>query len=168
MEELQQIKQKVDVQSLQVRDMVNSIVGTSTQQIDLFIDNVKHLFLDSSQIQDGDLDKVILSIPVQIYYLTQVLQDIDIKKGMSIENSKFVQNNCLINSTGTVVEKQAKSENESLKDRVVQLAYKNAASLIQSKINIAMEILASAKKVQQRRLEEMKLTKLASNSVGAF
>ena len=168
MDDLKLIKEKIDSQSIQVREMVNSIVGDSTSQIDMFIERTKHLFLDSSQIQDGDLDKVILSIPVQIYYLTQVLQDLDIKKGMATENSKFVQNNCLINSVGTVAEKQAKSENESLKDRVVQLAYKSASSLIQSKINIAMEILASAKKVQQRRLEEMKLTKLASNSVGAF
>lgn len=165
---LQEVKQSIETQSLQIKEMVNNIIGNSTSEIDKFIDNIKNIFLDSSQIQDGDLDKVILSIPVQIYYLTQILQDIDIKKGMSAESSKYVQNNCLINSTGTVAEKQAKSENESFRDRIVHLAYKNAASLIQAKINVAMEVLASAKKVQQRRLEEMKLTNVASKSVGAF
>ena len=70
--------------------------------------------------------------------------------------------------TGTVAEKQAKASNSAIKERAVQLAYKVASSMVQSKVNSAMEILSSAKKVQQRRLEEMKLTKMAGNSVGAF
>jgi hypothetical protein len=164
--ELQNIRESVESGSLQVADMVNSIIGNNSQEIDDYINMVRHSFLNDSQILDGDLDKIILKIPVYIYYLTQVLQEIDIRKGISAENAQYVENETLINSTGTVAEKQAKAQNATVNNRVVQLAYKNAAGKIQAKINAAMEILNSAKRVQQRRLEEMKLTKAAGNAVG--
>ncbi len=164
--ELYNIKESVESGSLQVADMVNSIIGTNSQEIDEYIDKVRHSFLNDSQLLDGDLDKIILKIPVYIYYLTQVLQEIDIRKGIAAENAQYVENETLINSTGTVAEKQAKAQNATVNNRVVQLAYKNASGKIQAKINAAMEILNSAKRVQQRRLEEMKLTKAAGNAVG--
>ena len=166
--ELNDVKTQVESNSVQVSDMVNSIIGTNTKEIDDYIDNVRNSFLNDSEVLDADLDKIILKIPVYIYYLTRVSQEIDIKKGMSAENAKYNENQVLLESTGTVAEKQAKAVNATVSNRVVQLAYKTASSVIQSKMNGAMEILASAKKVQQRRLEEMKLTKMAGNAVGAF
>ena len=163
---LDEVKEKVDSTSLQVSDMVNTIIGTNTKEIDEYIDNVRNSFLSSNEVSDSDLDKIILKIPVYIYYLTRVLQEIDIRKGMSAENAKYTENEVLLESTGTVAEKQAKATNATVTNRVVQLAYKTASSTIQAKMNGAMEILASAKKVQQRRLEEMKLTKMAGNAVG--
>lgn len=165
---MNEIVQGVETGSEQVNEMVRTIVGNSTQQIDEFIDKVKSLFLSSNGLNDGELDRIMLEIPVHIYYLCSVLQDIDVKKGVALENAKFYENEQLLVATGTVAEKQAKATNSTIKNRVVALAFKSATSLIQAKINGAMEILSSAKKVQQRRLEEMKLTKLAGNSVATF
>ena len=52
------------------------------------------------------------------------------KKGISAENAKYFENDSLLGATGTVAEKQAKASNASIKDRVAQLAYKNASSII--------------------------------------
>ena len=166
--QLNEIRNTVETGSIQVKEMVESIIGTTCSEIDSYIVNVRNSFLNADQISDEDLDKIILKIPVYIYYLTQVLQEIDIRKGISAENAKFNENEALLQSVGTVAEKQAKATNATVNDRIVQLAYKSASSTIQAKMNGAMEILGSAKKVQQRRLEELKLTKLAGNSVGAF
>ena len=158
----------IESKSVQVNQMVAAILGNSLSEIDGYIEKVRNTFLNSTEIADSDLDKIILQIPVYIYYLTNLCQEIDVKKGVAAENAKYTENDFLMQATGTVAEKQAKASNNSIKDRIVQLAYKGAASLIQTKMNAAMEILASAKKVQQRRLEEMRLTKMSSNSVGAF
>lgn len=166
--EVIEIKNEVENNSLQVSDMVKSIIGNNASEIDDYIDKVRTSFLNDSEIPDSDLDKIILKIPTYIYYLTKVLQEIDIKKGISAESAKYNENEVLLQSTGTVAEKQAKAVNATINNRVVQLAYKTASSVIQGKMNGAMEILSSAKKVQQRRLEEMKLTKMAGNAAGAF
>lgn len=162
---MEKILNEVESSSAQVHDMVRSIVNNNTNELDVYIDSIRELFLSDKPIPDGDLDKIILKIPTYIYYLTQVQQQIDIRKGVSAESAKYTENQCLLGATGTVVEKQAKAANDTINNRVVQLAYKTASALIQSKVNGAMEILASAKRVQQRRLEEMRLTKTAGDSV---
>lgn len=162
---MQELLTGVENGSKQVQDMVDTIIGDSTKEIDNYIDNVRNLFLTSPDMADSELDKIILQIPVYIYHLTRILQEIDVRKGVSAENAKFYENEALLQATGTVAEKQAKATNTTIKNRIVSLAYKSATSLVQAKMNGAMEILGSAKKVQQRRLEEMKLTKMAANSV---
>ena len=157
----------VESSSVQVKEMVDHIIGDTTNDIDNYIDGIKSVFLNNN-VSDADLDKIILQIPVYIYYLTTIIQDLEVKKGISNETAKFKENESLLMVTGTVAEKQAKASNSAIKERAVQLAYKVASSMVQSKVNSAMEILSSAKKVQQRRLEEMKLTKMAGNSVGAL
>lgn len=159
---------KVESNSIQINDMVKTIISDSTVEIDNYIDKVRDCFLSEKELLDGDLDKIILQIPVYIYYLTNILQQLDVKKGIASEQAKYYENEALLNATGTVAEKQAKSENATIKDRMIQLSYKSAVSVVQGKINGAMEILSSAKKVQQRRLLEMQLTKAAGSSVGAF
>lgn len=166
MQDMQQIVDQVEQTSLSVHGMVQSIINNCTSDLDTYIDSIKDLFLSDREIPDGDLDKIVLRIPTYIYYLTQVLQNIDIKKGVSLESAKYQENQSLMTATGTVAEKQAQAANATINNRVVQLAYKSASSIIQSKVNAAMEILSCAKKVQQRKLEEMRLTRQAGSSVG--
>ena len=156
---------KIEVNSKQIEDIVNNIIGDSTSQLDEYINTVKSLISNTDYIKDSDLDRIVLDIPVFLYYAVKIAQELDIKKGLSLEEAKYSENDALLNATGTVSEKQAKAANASIKNRIVQLAYKTASSTIQNKINITLEILNSAKKVQQRRLEEMRLTKIAGNSV---
>lgn len=162
---MQEIVNQVENSSLEVHNMVMQIVNDAASDLDNYINSVKDTLLSDKPLPDGDLDRIILKIPTYIYYLTQYVQNIDIKKGVSAESAKYRENEALMCATGTVAEKQAKASNQTINNRVVQLAYKTASSILQSKINGAMEILASAKKVQQRRIEEMKLTRQAGDSV---
>lgn len=167
-QEQQKILCDIENSSTQVQDMVKNIVTDATKPLDEYIEKVKQIFLNSTNIIDGDLDRIILKIPVLIYYLISLQQSIDIRKGVSVESAKYSENEALLVATGTVAEKQAKASNQTIDNRVIQLAYKSASALLQSKINMAMEILASAKRIQQRKMEEMRLTRVAGDSVGSF
>ena len=159
---------KVENSSVQINEMVDLIIGDNLKEIDDYMEKVKTVFIDNQEILDGDLDKIILRIPVYIYNLVVIAQQIEMKKGLSKEHAKYSQNEAMLNSTGTVAEKQAKAENASVDDRLTMLAYTNAASIVSNKIDRAMTILDSAKKVQARKLAELKLTGQASNAIGQF
>ena len=163
--ELNELKMETERNSQQVNGMVAEILSDKTVELDNYIEDVRTLFLNVDKITDGDLDRIILQIPVYIYYLIHIIQDIEVHKGISAESSKYKENQALLEATGTVAEKQSKASNAVIQDRIVQLAYKTASATLQAKMNGAMEILSSAKKVQQRRLEEMKLTKTSGSSV---
>lgn len=159
---------KVENSSIEVNDMVNTILGTSLNEIDNYMETVRACFLNNPDILDRDLDKIILQIPVYIYNLVVLAKEIEMKKGLSKEHAKFAQNEALLNATGTVADKTARAENQTVADRITIQAYTMASSIVTGKIDGAMAILDSAKKVQQRRIMEMKLSGAAGSAVGAF
>ena len=50
--EVNEIKNTVDTGSIQVQDMVKTIIGTNSQEIDSNIDNVRNSFLNADKISD--------------------------------------------------------------------------------------------------------------------
>ena len=90
------------------------------------------------------------------------------RKGLAKEQASYSKNEVLLTATGTVQQKEAYSEVQTTGDRLLQLAYTTASQIITNKINGAMSILDSTKKVQQKRLKEKALTNMAGNAVGAF
>lgn len=159
---------KVENSSVQVNEMVDSILGDSLKDIDTYMDKVKTIFIDNQEIIDQDLDRIILQIPVYIYNLVVLAQQIEMKKGLSKEHAKYAQNEAMLNATGTVADKTAKAEIATTEDRITMLAYTTASNIVGNKIDRAMAILDSAKRVQQRKLAEMKLTGMSVNAVGSF
>ncbi len=159
---------KVEASGAQIDSMVEGIIGDKTVDIDNYLNSVRKCFLENMEMLDEDLDKIILRIPVHIYYLTTIAQQLEMRKGVAAEHAKYAQNEALMNATGTVSDKTAKAENATAQDRIVNIAYKTASGIVQKKIDGAMTILDSAKKVQQRKLKERQLTNMAGSAVGSF
>lgn len=160
---------KVEESSVQVNEMVNVILGDSLNELDSYMENVRNAFIKNQEILDDDLNKIILRIPTYIYNLIVLAQQIEMKKGLTKEDAKYAYNEALLNATGkTVGDKAAQAENQTVQHRITQMAYTTAASIVSKKMEGAMAILDSARKVQAARSKEKALTGMASNAVGAF
>ena len=157
---------KVENTSKNIQEMVDEILGDSLKELDDYIALVRKIFIESPEIIDGDLDKILLSIPTYTYYVLEIAQRLEMRKGISKEHASFAKNEAMLNATGTVADKTAKAENQTAEDRLVQIAYNAASALVKSKLDGAMAILDSAKKVQARKLAEMRLTGQAGSAVG--
>ena len=157
---------KVENTSKNIQEMVDEILGDSLKELDDYIALVRKIFIESPEIIDGDLDKILLSIPTYTYYVLEIAQRLEMRKGVYKEHASFAKNEAMLNATGTVADKTAKAENQTAEDRLVQIAYNTASALVKSKLDGAMAILDSAKKVQARKLAEMRLTGQAGSAVG--
>lgn len=159
---------KIETNGNTVDEIVHSIIKDTTVELDNYINLVRNTFLSSNDILDDDLDRIVLRIPVYLYPLIVLAQQIEIRKGLAKEQASYEKNDILLTATGTVQQKEAFALNQTAKDRMIQIAYATASSVISDKIDGAMAILDSAKKVQQRRMKEKVLTNQAGNAVGAF
>ena len=164
MERLQQVENS----STSVDEMVQTILGDSLVDLDSYITKVRACFMEGQELLDDALDKIVLQLPTYMYNVIVFAQQLEMRKGVATEHQKYAKNEALLNATGTVSDKQAKAENDTAKERITELAYKTAASIVQKKLDGAMAILDSAKKVQQRRAKERALTSMAGNAVSAF
>lgn len=160
--------QKVEDSSSQVTEMVNLILGDSLKDLDSYLEKVRSVFISEQEILDQDLNRIILEIPVYIYNVIVFAQQLEMKKGLSKEHAKYAQNEAMLNATGTVADKTAKAENATVQDRVTMAAYNMASSIVTRKVEGAIAILDSAKKVQAARAKERALTAAAGNGVGTF
>ena len=145
--------------------LVQYILGDSMQEIDSYINDIKTKFLNKNEISDLDLERIVADIPIYIYYLIDIQQRLELNKGVASEISGFTQNQALIDSMVTVGERQARAQNASIKDRIVHLAYKIADNTLDKKLNVILEILSSAKKLLQKRIDESKTSRYIGNSV---
>lgn len=157
---------KVETNSKEVQEMVDGILGDTLDPINNYINLVSSCFFEGKEILDDDLNKIILRIPVYIYSLVVFSQEVEMRKGVAKEQASYTKSNTLVTQNGTAVEKTAWADMASLNDRIVEIAYKTASAIVQKTIDGANSILDSAKKVQQQRQMEKKLTALAGSAVG--
>ena len=156
---------KIEANTEQINEMVNLLIGDELNELDEYINKVRKIFVESPDINDRDLELIIARIPIFLYRLIALGQKLEMQKGLSKEQSKYAQNEALLTATGTVAEKQATAELKSSQDRLTMLVYTTAASILSSKVEGALAIWEAAKKIQQKRLTEAKLTAQVGGSV---
>lgn len=159
---------KINSNGNELDEVVKNLLGDNLASLDQYISQVRACFMSGQEILDGDLEKIILQIPVYIYNVIDFSQQMEMRKGIASEQATVAENEQLLNATGTVQEKKAKAENATVRDRFIEMAYKTAASIISRKIDGAIDILNSARKIQASRQKERYLTEAAGNGVGAF
>lgn len=160
--------EKVEVSSAQVEQMVQALLGTRLNALDQYMEQVRICFNNGDELLDDALNKISLQLPTYLYDLVLFAQQLEMKKGVANETSKYAKNEALLNASGTVADKTAKAENSTIQDRINELAYKTAAAIVQKKLDGVMTMLDSVKKVRQAREKERTLTNLAGSSVASF
>lgn len=162
--------QQIEDNSSTVDELINNILGAQSQLNDLdnYLQEVRQKFVNELELLDADLDRIILQIPNYLYNLIVISQQLEMKKGLAKEQATYSKNEALLTATGTVQQKEAWAENQTSADRMIQLAYTTASNIVAKKIDGALDILDSAKKVQQRRAKEKVLTNAAGSTVGTF
>lgn len=160
--------QKIETNSQQIDDIVRSIIGDKTAELDNYMTMVRNCFLNTNQVSDDDLYLISLRLGVYMYGLIDALEQLNIRKGVSKEQATYSENDVLLTATGTVQEKKAKAENQTAEDRMTQLAYASASNILMKKIDGANTILGTVKSVLASRKQEKVLNNMAGNSVGAF
>ena len=159
---------KINSNGSELDEIVANLIGDRLDSLDQCIEQVKACFMSGQQILDGDLQKIMLLIPVYIYDVIEFSKQMEMRKGLASEQATIAENEHLLNATGTVQEKKAKAENATTRDRFIEMAYKTATSIIMGKVEGAINILNSARKINSDRQKERYLTEISGNGVGSF
>lgn len=160
---------KTETIAREVDQMVDTILGDSYKDFDAYMATVTSLFIGNKEILTADLNRIIGETTSRMWGLIPITQMIEMRKGAAKEQASYELNEALLKATGkTVSEKQAQAENQTLANRVEQLAYTTANSIVQAKVNAAKEIVYAAKKILDARMAEADLTRCQGSSVSTF
>lgn len=142
-----------------VNKMVKEIVQKYCGDLDNYIHCIQERFRgDSSNISDEELDSIIFNIPLKLYYINSGAEEVglreDICKAIKAEKYRDV----IVSVTGTAEVKRAHAESNVYKEHMINIIYSRAYKEIKSRVDMAFEVMQSAKKIINRRIGELELS----------
>lgn len=139
--------------SMKISEYVDEITKNSLTEINSLISPYINKIQSNRYISDEELRNMILDIPVVLYNLIEVQENLHIYEDISkvIKQNKFGRYRD--EAKGTIQDKNNKAEELCFDDNQVIIIYQRAKNIVKNKINIAIEILNSLKKIYDERFK---------------
>lgn len=162
---IHEIMDRVEDNSAKVEKLVDDLVDKYCHQLDELVSAFKEVLHDKDNpITEEELDEICLKLPSYLYFIGEAQERFGIKEDIAKSVKMELYNQVHQRTKGTIADKQAASESATLEEDIVFKAYQRSYKRIKQKLEAAYELLASIKKVIQRRETEMQLSGMKSES----
>lgn len=165
-EKIQELRERVDLDSDKISEIVNDIIQPYCAELDNYVDFIKSILKDGENPPTAqELDDFCMNLSVYIYYAGGMQERLGIKDDIARALYKEMYHSCRDSiEKGTVSDKDSLAELASQQEALVSVCYKRAYSIMKAKVAAAQEILASCKKIISRRMAEMELTRIGGGN----
>ena len=162
LKKMAEIQRRVEDNSNQLQEIVDSIVKPYSRDLDKYVTFVKECLSDQDYPPtDEDLEDFCMNLSTYIYFAGAMCEQLGIKDDISKAIWKEVYNkNRDSEVKGTVADKNTIAELASQQEYLVNVCYQRAYKILKSKVENAQELLQSCKKVLSRRMQEQSLTQI--------
>lgn len=154
-----ELQDKVERDSLSFEEIVKHEVAKYTSSIDAYVKSIQDILnSDNPNIDDCTLEDILVSLPLNMYYLADKGEMAAIRKDIAamLRDEKFSSvYESLIE--GTVADKTAVSKRLSREEAVIESIYERVYKLIKSKYETADKLLDGCKKICTFRIKQMEL-----------
>lgn len=156
---MRQLKVKVEQESVQVINLVDSLVNKYGRELEESIDEVRDLLKQDRPLENEELETIVMQIPVYMYYAIEGLE----KLGVEGDNAKAVRkevfNSIYIDTPGTIEDKTKNAELATMPEYYVEQAFQRAYRKLKEKIEKAEHVYSGAKKILDKRTNELFIQK---------
>lgn len=166
LEKINEIKLHIENNSKQMDTIVDGIISSYTKDLDEYVSHIDDRLCDKNNPPtDTELETFCLNLSTLIYFAGGMCEQLGLRSSIATAVYKEMYNTSRDSLTsGTIADKNTLAELQAQQEQLVDIAYKSAYKIVKSKVDNAQELLSSCKKAISRRMQEMALTNLASNS----
>lgn len=160
---LRSIKYQVEQNSERIDKIVDGLVAKYNKDLDRFINDTKELLDNADRLSDNEIENLTLRVPIYMYFGVNGVESL----GIQLDNAKAVKmesyNAKFMESSGTIADKTAESENGTLPEYLMVVCYDRAYKKLKAKMDVATQICQSTRKVLQKRISELDINKTELN-----
>lgn len=150
----------VDKISKELDTIIDGIIEPQCKELDEYIIYVKKLIDDTNTpISNAELEDIVLTIPSLLYFMGTLQENIGIREDIANFDRKDKYNRVISETSGTVQAKTALADLETQNEVLATFVFQRAKKKLQTKYDVALELLQSTKKILNRRLAELELSK---------
>ena len=150
------IKRKVELDSRTLNKIVDTIVSKYSRELDEVIDKMQELLKNSDNLTDDQLLYYTSLIPTYIYFAGNGLESLGVEKDTASANKREIYSDAYMKATGTVKDKSSEAFNIALQETFIEVAYDRAYKKLKLKIEHAVLVANSVKKVLDYRINCIK------------
>ena len=161
--QIKDISKDIEINSSYIEEIVDGITEPFMKDLDKSVQKIQNRIADKKQpITDEELDEFCIELSTLIYFAGEGAERIGVRDGVAKTTYKEAYNTYRLScKKGTALDKTNTAELRSIKESIVSSAYTSAYKTAKGKVECAMEVLASVKKIISRRQDELKLTRMS-------
>lgn len=148
---------KVDNTANVVKELSDKLVREYCEDLDNIMVEISEL-LASNNFTDKHLENFILDLANILYFTSSAQEDLGIKEDTCRAIRQELYNKTRDSIKGTVADKNAQAENAVKEETIVLSVYSRAYKKVKLRMEAGYEMLASLKKVMNRRVSELELS----------
>lgn len=156
---LRTIKTRVEAYSRDIDSLVETLVRKYAKDLDDFIDETKSLLDEREDLTDADIEKIVLKVPIFLYYAGSGLETLGIESDQAKAVKLDVFNDAYLKAAGTIQDKTKRAELETMSEYVVEIAFQRAYKKLKTKVEMAVHVFSGAKKVLSKRMQDIDISK---------
>lgn len=142
------------------KKIVDGIVTHYSRELDEFVELVRHYLQMIKEntmdtYNDDDLQMQIIKLPTIMYFAGNGLEDIGSESDIAAYKRKELYYKVIEDAIGTIPEKKAKAEIASEAESMAEAVYDRAYKKLKMKLEHAMKLLESMKKVTDWRIARL-------------
>ena len=165
LKEIDGIKYRVEENSRQMDEIVNSIIKPYITDLDDYVLFIKECLADGQNPPtDVELDDFVMNLSTYIYFASGMCEQLGIRDDIAEAVYKEMYHSARSKlDEGTVADKNSLAELEAQRENIISICYTRAYKTVKAKVESAQELLSSCKKVLSRRLAMMELTRMGGS-----
>lgn len=146
-----------------IRELIKKQLGDVTAELDNLVKKVDEELRERevSKIPLNVLNNYIVDISVQLYYIQSKTESLGIKYDISEVEYKQTYFNHYAGVKGTIEDKRGYAEMQAVYEKIVRNANERAYKIAKGKMERAIEVINSLKKVVSSRMVENDITRTA-------
>lgn len=163
------IKKKVEDNSKLIEQLVDKVVDKYSRELDDYVHSIKQL-LDTTKddLTDMDIEYMSIKVPLFMYFAANGMETI----GIQCDNAKAIKmekfNEIYMVQEGTIQDKTSVSENLTLNEHIVEVIYSRAYKKLKSRLDTAEQLCNSIRKVLQKRISEVEISRYEKSGAYEF
>lgn len=159
-----QVSGKIEERSQPIQEVVEGIVKKYCKDLDRIMETIKKWLSDESDaLNDLELEDLMIRIPLFLYDICSSQELVGLQSSIADQIYKEAHSEAFRIARGTISDKNSVADLNTRSEQIEKIIFERAYKGIKLKIEMAVEMLASIKKVQSARMQQYEMGRFASN-----
>lgn len=159
-----QVSGKIEERTKPIQEVVENIVNKYCSSLDKIMKKIRGWLDDESNVlTDLELEDLMIRIPLFLYDVCSSQELVGLQSSIADQVHKEAYSEAFRVARGTIADKNSVADLNTRSEQLEKIIFDRAYKNIKLKIEMAVEMLASVKKVQSARMQQYDMTKFGSN-----